>query len=263
MPEYLAPGVYIEEVSGAQPIEGVSTSVTGFVGVTQMGPLDKLGPVLVTSFPEFQRTFGGYFMPGFGTAGFNFLPHAVAGFFNNGGQLLYIKRVAGSSPVPAVATAANGLENNAGTPAITTRLSSTATGPAASVKLLSLLGIQNGTTFTLTQIKNGITTVSATLTVTSYDSPNSTVAFTPALPSTANYDAQYTIVTLTGGTGVTASGAPANAPGVPLAPVPNATNFALQSASPGSGATHPVIPPRPVCAFRSHPVHGRNPRCSP
>jgi phage tail sheath protein FI len=242
MPEYLAPGVYIEEVSGAQPIEGVSTSVTGFVGVTQMGPLDKLGPVLVTSFPEFQRTFGGYFMPGFGTAGFNFLPHAVAGFFNNGGQLLYIKRVTGSSPAPAVSTAANGLENNAGTPAITTRLSSSASGGATSVKLLSLLGIQNATTFTLTQVKNGITTVSAALTVTSYDYPSSTVSFTPALLSTASYDAQYTTVTLTGGTAVTASGAPANAPGVPLAPVPNAANFALQSASPGIWGNTPIDP---------------------
>ena len=36
MPEYLSPGVYIEEQdTGPEPIEGVSTSVTGFVGVTQ------------------------------------------------------------------------------------------------------------------------------------------------------------------------------------------------------------------------------------
>lgn len=41
MGEYLAPGVYIEEVSmGAKPIEGVSTSTAGFVGVT--GLLQKI-----------------------------------------------------------------------------------------------------------------------------------------------------------------------------------------------------------------------------
>src|SRR6266513_5324856 len=112
MPEYLAPGVYIEEITGAQPIEGVSTSTTGVVGVTQKGPLDTLGPVLVTSYPEFERTFGGYFTPGFSGSGFNFLPHGVAGFFNNGGQRLYVKRVAGSGT--AIATATAGLENNAG-----------------------------------------------------------------------------------------------------------------------------------------------------
>ena len=36
MPEYLAPGVYVEEINtGPVPIEGVSTSVTGFVGATR------------------------------------------------------------------------------------------------------------------------------------------------------------------------------------------------------------------------------------
>ena len=39
MPEYLAPGVYVEEVStGPRPIEGVSTSTAGFVGETERGP---------------------------------------------------------------------------------------------------------------------------------------------------------------------------------------------------------------------------------
>ncbi len=39
MPEYLAPGVYIEEVRrGVRPIEGVSTSTAGFLGATQRGP---------------------------------------------------------------------------------------------------------------------------------------------------------------------------------------------------------------------------------
>ena len=39
MPEYLAPGVYVEEVSfRSKSIEGVSTTTTGFVGPTRYGP---------------------------------------------------------------------------------------------------------------------------------------------------------------------------------------------------------------------------------
>lgn len=240
MPEYLSPGVYIEEISGAQPIEGVSTSVTGFVGVTQKGPLDKLGPVLVTSFPEFERTFGSYFSPGFTNPGYNYLPHAVAGFFNNGGQLLYIKRVASSLPAPGLSTAANGLENSGGAPTLMTRLKSSAGLNATSVKLLSMLGVVIATTFTLTQVKNGITTVSPTLTASSYDNSSNTVWFTPALTTT--FDAQYTTVALTGATAVTAAGAPLNAVGAPLVPVANATNFALQAASPGIWGNTPSDP---------------------
>ena len=238
MPEYLSPGVYIEEITGAQPIEGVSTSTTGFVGVTQKGPLDTLGPVLVTSFPEFERTFGGYFTPGFSGAGLNFLPHAVAGFFNNGGQRLYIKRVAGSGS--AAATAAGGLENNAAAPTLMTRLRSSVAKNATAVKLLSMLGVENATTFTLTQVKNGITTVSPTLTVSSYNNSTNTVWFTPALSD--SFDAQYTTVALTGATASTASGLPASLAGSPLAPVANAANFALQAASPGVWGNTPTDP---------------------
>src|SRR3546814_58653 len=61
MPEYLAPGVYIEEVSsGLRPIEGVSTSNAGFAGGTARGPMDVR---LVTSFPEFERLYGGVSTP--------------------------------------------------------------------------------------------------------------------------------------------------------------------------------------------------------
>ena len=88
MPEYLSPAVYIEEQDGIQPIEGVSTSTTGFIGVTVRGPDTGL-PVLVTSFPEFQRAFGGYFDFGPTFLGLNNLPHAVQGFFINGGKRLW------------------------------------------------------------------------------------------------------------------------------------------------------------------------------
>lgn len=52
MPEYLAPGVYVEEIEiGAKPIEGVSTSTVGMIGVAKRGPLNK--PALITGFAEF------------------------------------------------------------------------------------------------------------------------------------------------------------------------------------------------------------------
>ncbi len=232
MPEYLSPGVYIEEQdTGPEPIEGVSTSVTGFVGVTQRGPLDTLPPVLVTSFPEFQRTFGGYFTPSFGTAGYNLLPHAVAGFFNNGGQLLYIKRVAATgSNKPATAAPTN-IENNVATPEIVTRLVTTASGGAITLQLLSLRGIEAGSTLTLTQIKNGVTTTSAALTVATYNDATGAVTLSAALPAGTNYDSQYTAVTVTG------SGA--------FTPVSNTGNFGITAADPGAWGNNVLVQVRP------------------
>ena len=40
MAEYLSPGVYVEEFdSGVVPVEGVSTSIAGFIGVAEKGPV--------------------------------------------------------------------------------------------------------------------------------------------------------------------------------------------------------------------------------
>ena len=88
MPEYLAPGVYIEELAtGPVPIEGVSTSTAGFVGQTVRGPTE---PRLVTSWLDFQRWFGGPGRPGHPAS---YLPFAAKGFFDNGGQRAYVARV--------------------------------------------------------------------------------------------------------------------------------------------------------------------------
>jgi len=95
MPEYLAPGVYIEETSfRAKSIEGVSTTTTGFVGPTRYGP-DDLEPDIVTSLLEFERTYGSRDQLRFvdeGTA-HNYMWHAVRAFFEEGGKRLYISRV--------------------------------------------------------------------------------------------------------------------------------------------------------------------------
>jgi len=110
MPEYLAPGVYVEEVSlGPRPIEGVSTSTAGMAGQTERGPML---PRLVTSWEEYYRWYGGYIdrVPGGTTR--RFLPYAARGFFDNGGQRLFVARV-----TPAGANTATA--NLAGNPAAT------------------------------------------------------------------------------------------------------------------------------------------------
>lgn len=98
MPEYLAPGVYVEETSfRAKSIEGVSTSTAGFVGAARYGPAHGL-PELVTSFGEFERVFGGLDRLEFADESersHNYLAHAVRAFFDNGGKRLYVSRVFG------------------------------------------------------------------------------------------------------------------------------------------------------------------------
>ena len=95
MPEYLAPGVYVEEISmGSKPIEGVSTSTAGLVGVAERGPVNV--PQLVTSYGEFQRLFGGRLpIDEFSDLGraHCYLPLAVEGFFLNGGKRAWVTRV--------------------------------------------------------------------------------------------------------------------------------------------------------------------------
>lgn len=98
MPEYLAPGVYVEEVSfRPKSIEGVGTSTTAFVGPTRKGPLDGT-PEVVTSFGEFERVYGGLENLSFNSVGdadppaTNYLAHAVRAFFDNGGSRLYVGR---------------------------------------------------------------------------------------------------------------------------------------------------------------------------
>ena len=59
MPQYLSPGVYVEEVpSGSQPIEGVGTAVAAFVGLSEKGPFND--PTLVTNWTQYTNVFGDF-----------------------------------------------------------------------------------------------------------------------------------------------------------------------------------------------------------
>jgi len=113
MAEYLSPGVYVEEFdSGPVPMEGVSTSTAGFIGLAQKGPVIGL-PELVTNFNDFQRIFGSYLSENaFGD--YRYLAYAVEHFFLNGGSRAYVMRVA----PPDVKVASNVTEANAATLAL-------------------------------------------------------------------------------------------------------------------------------------------------
>lgn len=91
MSTYLAPGVYVEEKSsGIKPIEGVSTSVGAFIGVSEKGPVNKA--TLVTSFSEFVKIFGGPIKIISGTQEY-YLYYAVKHFFTEGGTRCYVVRI--------------------------------------------------------------------------------------------------------------------------------------------------------------------------
>lgn len=94
MPEYLAPGVFVEEVSfRAKSIEGVSTTTTGFVGATRYGPID-IEPEIITSLVEYERAYGGRARLSFSDDGEtdNYMWNAVRAFFEEGGKRCYVAR---------------------------------------------------------------------------------------------------------------------------------------------------------------------------
>ena len=112
MPEYLAPGVYVEETSfRSKSIEGVGTSTTAFAGPTRRGPIGGT-PELVTSLPDFERLYGS--LENLDLADvpeperkLNFVAHAARAYFENGGSRLYIARTS-NSPDGAAGVLVNG-----------------------------------------------------------------------------------------------------------------------------------------------------------
>lgn len=73
----------VEEEPRVRAIQAAPTAVTGAVGICERGPIGV--PTLVTSFEEYVRIFGGY-------AANADMPLAAQGFFENGGQQLYVVR---------------------------------------------------------------------------------------------------------------------------------------------------------------------------
>ena len=115
MPEYLAPGVYVEETSfRAKSIEGVGTSTTAFAGPTRRGPVvPAVGGAeapafeLLTSFNDFARIFGGLEPLEFAAAQPNYLATPGPSFFSEGGSRLYVARVQNGAAAAALALRGN------------------------------------------------------------------------------------------------------------------------------------------------------------
>jgi phage tail sheath protein FI len=184
MPEYLSPGVYVEEIdAGPKPIEGVSTSTAGAVGVTAFGPTSGK-PELVTSLAEFTRKFGD-FLPEPDSATVNkwalnptdggrwwHFPLAVKGFFDNGGQRLYVKRVFAKSAPESRANLGQGMVGEI--------VSDAATG-AKTLKLRHLIDIAVGTTVQIFR-GNSPTQVGGDFHVTAFDQDGGAVTLDAAIP---------------------------------------------------------------------------------
>jgi len=136
MPEYLSPGVYIEEIpSGLKAIEGVSTSTAAFVGRARRGtvpgyvwpgsgtpnlPFTPAGkfvlspdpsPVFVTSISEFQREFGRPLPIPLANdpSDYGYLAWAVRAFFDNGGKRAFITRIVDGTDRPSTMQVAQGV----------------------------------------------------------------------------------------------------------------------------------------------------------
>ena len=109
MPEYLSPGVYVEEIdAGPKPIAPVATSTAGALGVTQRGPMT---PTLITNYGEFVRRFGGPLPVPDATTQAMWAPsghfwqaaESIKGFFDEGGARVYFQRVVSSQAVTSTA----------------------------------------------------------------------------------------------------------------------------------------------------------------
>jgi uncharacterized protein len=185
MPEYLSPGVYVEEVdAGPKPIAAVSTSTAGMVGVTERGPTTGK-PRLVTSFAEFTRVFGGFTAPPDANIVNQWIanaaeggrwwwfPLSVKGFFDNGGQRLFVKRVFAAAATPGTAVLGQGLVADvvADAAANTSRL-----------RLDHLFGIATGSTITVFNGETG-SQIGGNFNVDAYDPTTSRVTVSPNLPA--------------------------------------------------------------------------------
>ena len=86
MPNYAAPGFYVQPPPPvAQPIDPLRTDVAAFVGITRSGPVGVA--TWVSSWQQLTALFGGFLANAY-------LAYAVKAFFDNGGELCAVVRVA-------------------------------------------------------------------------------------------------------------------------------------------------------------------------
>lgn len=216
MPEYLTPGVYVEEVSFRAPsIEGVGTSTAGFAGVTLTGPVGT-SPELLTSFGDYQNIYGGY--PNLAVSAnsadpknVNYTSMAVKAFFDNGGSQLYISRVfvpksntdsgiasSGASAASNVTVSAR-FPGASGNQAVSVRLKAARTQNVASLPPGSVIA----SAANVSSLASAVAAADTQITLTSpmpYGKPTSVLIESEVIPVTA-VDATGTKLTVTRSSG--------------------------------------------------------------
>ena len=94
MPELLTPGVYFEEAKSVPGITQLRTDITFFAGIAERGPLNR--PVRIDRWEQFRARFGDFQRTGY-------LAYAVKAYFENGGDVCWISRVAASELITQTA----------------------------------------------------------------------------------------------------------------------------------------------------------------
>jgi phage tail sheath protein FI len=174
MPEYLSPGVYVEEVdAGPKPIAPVATSTAGAVGVTRRGPIT---PQLVTSYGDFLRQYGGPLpVPDDATQSvwddrgrWWHAADSVKAFFDEGGARMYFQRVQ-----PGGATESSRAFNGG----LFALLDGDVTPTSTTMRLAHVVGIAAGANLDVVS-EDG--SVIGTVSVASVDYPSRTVTLSAA-----------------------------------------------------------------------------------
>ena len=207
------PGVYIQEVALPQAVQPANTAnaVGAFAGALPQGP--TLAPVLVSTWTDFVKTFGGL-NDSYPTT------WAAYNFFANGGRNLYVKRVIGSSAATGTvsindgtgttttntatvtaASATGGVVTYTATNTFTVGQTVTITG--LSTTAFNLTGVtiatRSGSQFTVTSAATGtaVTGASATATVTTTTASNP--VFTVNAASAGSWSSNYSVKIVTAG----------------------------------------------------------------
>lgn len=105
MPNYLAPGVYVQEVpSGARSIGRVNTSIAAFIGVAPMPSARLDEAVVIDNYTQFADMYVGESATG--TA----LANAVYGFFDEGGGRCYVVNIGPNGSLTGTSAKPTGLK---------------------------------------------------------------------------------------------------------------------------------------------------------
>jgi hypothetical protein len=94
MPEYLTPGVFIEELPGQHTITAASTSVAAFLGTAPDAGAHLNEAVAIDSWTKFRKEFASA-----DNARSTWLSHAVYGFLQNGGGRCFVVNMADNEAI--------------------------------------------------------------------------------------------------------------------------------------------------------------------